>query len=374
MRQAVRHVIGGVCVVLLTAGLAWAQAGATAQINGTVRDTSGAVLPGVDVTVTQTDTNFTRSAVTDAEGNYLFSNLPHRTVPAAGEALRIPHVPAHRHRAAGQRQPNHHRRDGRRRDRRDGVSRGGDAARRDAQPRRRSGHRERAHRGAAAQRPQRHGPDRAGRRGSAAAGARTPPSRSMPGGQAFAVAGGQAFGVAYLLDGATHNNPYDNLNLPLPFPDALQEFRLETSTTNANNGMHSGASVNVVTKSGTNLLHGDLFEFVRNHRFNATNPVQRDRPGHRRAPGRRPEPQPVRRHARRSGCDRPRLLLRRVSRARDCARRRRTCSPSCRQPRCSPATSRNMPRPQCNTTGAVNLRAPFVSNRLDPPRRSAPQR
>ena len=36
--------------------------------------------------------------------------------------------------------------------------------------------------------------------------------------------------------------------------------------------MHSSASVNVVTKSGTNLLHGDLFEFVRNHRFNATNP------------------------------------------------------------------------------------------------------
>ena len=97
-------------------------------------------------------------------------------------------------------------------------------------------------------------------------------SRSMQGGTAIAVAGGSAFGVAYLLDGATHNNPYDNLNLPLPFPDALQEFRLETSTTNANNGMHSGASVNVVTKSGTNLLHGDLFEFVRNHRFNATNP------------------------------------------------------------------------------------------------------
>ena len=97
-------------------------------------------------------------------------------------------------------------------------------------------------------------------------------SRSMGGGQAFAVAGGQAFGVAYLLDGATHNNPYDNLNLPLPFPDALQEFRLETSSTTANAGMHSGASVNAVTKSGTNLFHGDVFEFSRNHRFNATNP------------------------------------------------------------------------------------------------------
>jgi hypothetical protein len=111
-------------------------------------------------------------------------------------------------------------------------------------------------------------------------------SRSMQGsagGQAFAVAGGQGFGIAYMLDGATHNNPYDNLNLPLPFPDALQEFRVETSSTTANNGMHSGASVNAVTKSGTNLLHGDLFEFVRDHRFNATNrfntvnPVTRER-------------------------------------------------------------------------------------------------
>ena len=76
MRQALRHAVGGLCVVLLTASIAWAQAGATAQINGTVRDTSGAVLPGVDVTVTQTETNFTRSIVTDAEGNYIISNLP----------------------------------------------------------------------------------------------------------------------------------------------------------------------------------------------------------------------------------------------------------------------------------------------------------
>ena len=38
-----------------------------------------------------------------------------------------------------------------------------------------------------------------------------------------------AFGVAYLLDGAMHNNPYNNLNLPLPFPDALQEFSVATS-------------------------------------------------------------------------------------------------------------------------------------------------
>ena len=97
-------------------------------------------------------------------------------------------------------------------------------------------------------------------------------SRSMQGGVAYSVAGGQSFGVAYLLDGATHNNPYDNLNLPLPFPDALQEFRVETSALSPQAGMHSGASVNAVTKSGTNTFHGSLFEFLRDRRFNATSP------------------------------------------------------------------------------------------------------
>ena len=57
-------------------------------------------------------------------------------------------------------------------------------------------------------------------------------SRSMggsSGGIAYSLAGGVSFGVSFVLDGATHNNPYDNLNLPLPFPDALQEFKAETS-------------------------------------------------------------------------------------------------------------------------------------------------
>ena len=70
------------------------------------------------------------------------------------------------------------------------------------------------------------------------------------------VAGSLPFGVAYLLDGASHNNPYDNLNMPLPFPDALQEFRVATSGLSADNGVHSGGSVNAVTKSGTNAFHG----------------------------------------------------------------------------------------------------------------------
>ena len=78
----------------------------------------------------------------------------------------------------------------------------------------------------------------------------SPNSRSFAGGVNVAVAGGLPFGVAYLLDGAMHNDSQNNANLPLPFPDALQEFRVATTGLTAQNGMHSGASVNAITKSG----------------------------------------------------------------------------------------------------------------------------
>jgi hypothetical protein len=86
----------------------------------------------------------------------------------------------------------------------------------------------------------------------------------------ISVAGGQGSNTAlYLLDGAIHEDPYNNLALPLPFPDALQEFKVETSALPAQYGYHSGSVVNAVTKSGTNDFHGDLFEFLRNGDFNA---------------------------------------------------------------------------------------------------------
>src|SRR5207244_10380710 len=53
----------------------FAQGGAVAQISGTVKDQSGAVLPGVDITVTQTDTSATRMTVTNETGAYAIPNL-----------------------------------------------------------------------------------------------------------------------------------------------------------------------------------------------------------------------------------------------------------------------------------------------------------
>ena len=62
-----------------------------------------------------------------------------------------------------------------------------------------------------------------------------------------------------------------SVNLPFPLPDALQEFSVETSNYAAQYGSNSGGVVNIITKSGTNSIHGDLFEFDRNAVFNARN-------------------------------------------------------------------------------------------------------
>src|SRR5687767_6993897 len=60
--------------LLLISAVAFAQA--TAQLNGRVSDESGAVLPGVTVTATQTDTQFTRTVVTDETGSWTMPNMP----------------------------------------------------------------------------------------------------------------------------------------------------------------------------------------------------------------------------------------------------------------------------------------------------------
>ena len=75
--------------------------------------------------------------------------------------------------------------------------------------------------------------------------------------------------ISYNWDGETHNDAYNSLNLPLPFPDALQEFKVESSALGAQYGQHASANVNAVTKSGTNALHGDAFEFLRNNALNS---------------------------------------------------------------------------------------------------------
>src|SRR5207237_6169894 len=96
-------------------------------------------------------------------------------------------------------------------------------------------------------------------------------------GTSFSVAGGLNTGLNYTLDGAFHMNPQGNGYMSTPFPDALQEFKVETSTSAAAGGGKSAGSVSLVTKSGTNDIHGDLCEFVRNGIFNARNSFATER-------------------------------------------------------------------------------------------------
>lgn len=85
----------------------------------------------------------------------------------------------------------------------------------------------------------------------------------------ISVAGGQADGTNYLMDGAEQMDAFSWVNMPYPFPDAIQEFSVQTSSLSARYGFQGGATVNAVIKSGTNRFHGDAFEFVRNGDFDA---------------------------------------------------------------------------------------------------------
>ena len=74
MKRILTCLFGGLLVCFLASAPVWAQA--TAQINGTATDQSGAVLPGVEITLAQTETGVARTTITNETGSYLLSNLP----------------------------------------------------------------------------------------------------------------------------------------------------------------------------------------------------------------------------------------------------------------------------------------------------------
>ncbi|MGA7157407.1 MAG: carboxypeptidase-like regulatory domain-containing protein [Acidobacteriaceae bacterium] len=85
------------------------------------------------------------------------------------------------------------------------------------------------------------------------------------------VAGGMGNTTEWKLDGGDNNDYMANANLPFPFPDAVQEFSVESTALDPEATLHSGGLVNVVTKSGTSKYHGEAFEFIRNNALDATN-------------------------------------------------------------------------------------------------------
>ncbi len=256
--------------LLLVSGTGRAQAVAGAQISGTVRDSSGGTIPGAEVTVTKTDTGMTRTVFTSADGVYVLPNLqvgPYQlkvvlqgfntyirdgivlqvsSNPEINVTLAVGNISEQVTVTANSTLVETHS---------TGVGQVIDNQRVMELPLN-------------------------GRQATELiflSGLAT----SAPGGDlntnknfptvTISVAGGQANGITYIMDGGTHNDPFNNLNLPTPFPDALQEFKVETSALPARYGYHAASAVNLITKSGSNEVHGDLFEFLRNYHFNARN-------------------------------------------------------------------------------------------------------
>ena len=255
-----------VCLfALCCAGL---MAQATSQIQGTVEDAQGASVAGAEVKAIQTDTGVVRTVTSGAGGEYVLSNLPvgpyrleasktgFSTFVQTGIVLQVatnPTVPIQLKVGAVSEQ----------------VQVEANAVQVET---------ETTSVGAVIETQRILDLPLNGRQATdliQLAGAAIPAGKNgtagMAGGQYVSVAGGSLNGVAYALDGTQYNNPFDATNLPFPFPDALQEFKVETSTLTAQNGTHSAAAVQAVTRSGANAIHGDVFEFLRNGDLNARN-------------------------------------------------------------------------------------------------------
>jgi len=272
MQMLAKKFVFGFLFSCLTCGALFAQT--TAQISGTVKDASGAVLPGVEVTATQTATGLMRTTVSNETGAYVLPNLPvgpyklqaalpgFRTFEQTGIVLQVDANPVlNITLQVGQVSET--------------VEVQADAALVET---RSTGIGQVMENARVLDLPlnARQVTDLIIISGAAVGGGVQNTPRNYPT-DIISVGGGSNDGIGFLLDGAVHNDPYGNQALPLPFPDALQEFKIETSAIPAQYGFHAAGTINVVTKSGTNQFHGSVFEFVRNRVFNARNAFATDR-------------------------------------------------------------------------------------------------
>ena len=267
--NTIAKALGG---LLFITSLVWGQGVATSQIDGVVRDSTGLAVSGAEIKATQTATGLVRTAVSGTDGSYVLTNLPIgpysievskegfnkyvqsgivlqvNTNPAIDVVLNVGSVSEQVTVQADAAMVETHS---------VGVGTVVDNQRVVELPLNGRNPTELVllagtatiGTGAAA--------------GQALINPRTYPAISI------AVAGGTGIGISYQLDGAYFNDVFNGLNFPLPFPDALQEFKVETSALPAQYGFHSNATVNAVTKAGTNEFHGDAFDFLRNGDLNA---------------------------------------------------------------------------------------------------------
>ncbi len=265
------RILATLLLCAMSVELTWAQSQAFSQIQGTVQDASGAPVPGAQVKATQSDTGVSRAVTTGNDGAYVLPNLPigpyrmevskagFSTYVQTGIVLQVATSPTV------------------------DISLKIGAVNEQVQVQANAALVETEATGVGnvmeTQRilelplNGRQATDLIQSTGAALV-LGTAGNGGYPGTVQFSIAGGQAFGVAFWLDGSVYNNPWDLANMPLPFPDALQEFKVETSSLTASNGVHAGGTVTGVTMSGSNAFHGDLFEFLRNGDLNARNALQ----------------------------------------------------------------------------------------------------
>ena len=108
-------------------------------------------------------------------------------------------------------------------------------------------------------------------------GANTAPGNDFTGSKysyqtiSISIAGGNGNTTLWRLDGGDNQDYMGNGNMPFPFPDAVSQFSVESTALGAQEGDHTGGYVNAVTRAGTNDYHGSAFEFIRNNFIDATN-------------------------------------------------------------------------------------------------------
>ena len=264
MKRTLFTIFAGMFVVVITCGDLWAQA--TAQMGGIVRDQSGAVLPGAEVTATQTDTGITRTVITNETGFYILPSLPlgpyrleaalpgFRTFVRTGIVLQVGGNPTiNINLEVGQ------------------VTQTVEVQANAALVETRN-----VSVGQVMETARIVELPLNGRNaqellllGGAAVQAGPPGGQSYPNRLLISSVGELGVSMETTLDGIRHVDVDDGYPLVLPFPDALAEFKAEVSGLSAQQA--KGSQVSAVTKSGSNDFHATLFEFVRNDLFNARN-------------------------------------------------------------------------------------------------------
>lgn len=246
----------------------------TADILGTVTDASGAVLPGAKITVENLDTNLTRSTTSDSSGSFLVTLLPvgRYRVRAELAGFRTFNVPE--------------------------VSLAlGDRLRLDAHME--VGQIEQSVEVTAQTTALQSDSSTVGtlindrtvedaplngrnfvRLAQLAAGANESVPNAMNSGNrpddrrrssSISVNGMRDYSNSFMIDGVDDNERYIGTSMVKPSMDALEEFRVQTNLYSAEVGRTAGGVINLITKSGTNALHGSVFEFFRSEHLDARN-------------------------------------------------------------------------------------------------------